>query len=406
MNVIGIVAEYNPFHKGHLYHLEETKKRGQADCIVAVMSGNFTQRGEPAMINKWKRAEIAIKNGVDLVIELPFAFACNNAEYFARGAIKIFEGLGCISKFSFGSEKGNLEELIKTARVLAFEDNDFKLLIKKYSNKGLSYPKARYEALCEYRGSEVASAVMHPNNILGVEYLKEWLRLNSKMEPMAVKRKGSGYHDLELHDEISSASAIRQSIDKNRGLNQIKHTVPLSTIKVLEDFDFNSFLTLNDLFELFVYKILSTDRDELESILSATEGLENRLKKSIIKSKNTDDLIRKIKTKRYTSTRVQRLLIHTLIGLKKEDFFDILNSKILYARILGLSKKGSDLLALINKQGCSTIPILNKITKEIEKDEIWKLIKYDILSSDIYNLLSLKDTYTYSDLVQKPFIYF
>ncbi|NLY71800.1 MAG: nucleotidyltransferase family protein, partial [Clostridiales bacterium] len=166
------------------------------------------------------------------------------------------------------------------------------------------------------------------------------------------------------------------------------------------------YLTNDNLFELLAYKVLTTDLTELEKILSATEGLENRLKKSIIKSKNTDDLIERIKTKRYTITRVQRLLIHTLIGIKKDDFFNILDSKLNYARILGLSKRGSDLLALINKQACSKIPILNNISKEIEKEEIWKLIRYDILSSDIYNLLSFNDIYTYSDLVQKPFIYF
>jgi predicted nucleotidyltransferase len=405
MNAAGIIAEYNPFHNGHLYHLNETKKVTQTDCVVAIMSGDFTQRGEPAILNKWNRAEMAIRNGVDLVLELPFAFACNSAEYFAKGAIAILDGLGCISHFSFGCESGDIEKLIEVSKVLNMEDEFFKEKLKKLLDKGISYPRAQYEALRQIKGSEMAAMISEPNNILAVEYLKQWITNNSSMKPIAIKRRGPGYHDLSLDKDIASASAIRNLILKEKQFDVIKHVISKETWNVLENTDVIDIINQNDLFQLIVYKVLTTDRNILSQILSVSEGLENKLKKAIINSRDMQEIIQFIKSKRYTETRIHRLLIHTLLNFKKENFFNILDKKIIYARILGISKNGAELLNYIKKQGCASIPILNNINKELlEDDPIWELLHYDILASDICNLLRYGEIYSHSDHVHKLYL--
>ncbi|MDD2215140.1 MAG: nucleotidyltransferase [Eubacteriales bacterium] len=394
MNTVGIVAEYNPFHNGHLYHLEETKKKVNPDAVVAVMSGNFTQRGEPAFLNKWVRAEIAVRNGIDVVIELPFVFACNNAEYFAMGAMGILDGLGCVSHFSFGSEHGNIEELIRVTKVLAFEDDKFKDMLKFQLDKGYSFPKARYETIKILYGTEHANLLLEPNNILAVEYLKQWLRRGSPMKPITVKRKGSGYHE--------SASSIRKQMEKEITAREIQSMVPVETAKVLDRISGNDRICPNNYYNLLAYKVLTTDKKFLSQILSVGEGLENKLRKGIIKSRSMEDILRFMKTKRYTETRLKRLLVHTLMGLTKENYFSIVNDNLLYARVLGISQKGADLLRYIKKQNCASIPILNNINKELSKeDELWKMLHYDILASDIYNLLCYGELYNHSDYIIK-----
>lgn len=405
MKAIGIIAEYNPFHNGHLYQLEETRRLGQADCMVAVMSGDFTQRGEIAMADKWTRAEMAVRNGVDLVIELPFAFACNNAEYFAKGAIRILEGLGGIDCFSFGSESGDLDALLETARALAYEDEAFQRELKKFLDRGDSYPRARYEALKEWKGQRVASLIKDPNNILGIEYLKEWLKINSQMKPMTVKRMGPGYHDLTGTGNFASASGIRKILNGTMETTAIQHWVPEATKKVLDESKLERSLSEKDLFPLLVYRIISSSTEQLGEILASGEGLEHKLKRALPKSSNMNELKRAVKSKRYTDTRINRLLIQTLIGLHKKQFFQILDDEILYARVLALSKRGGEYLRYVKKNELNRIPILTHIRKEINEDDpIFELLTYDILASDIYNFLMHGETYSHSDYVKKPFV--
>lgn len=405
MNAVGIIAEYNPFHNGHLYHLTETKRRIETDCIVAVMSGNFTQRGEPALADKWIRAETAIKNGIDLVIELPFAFACNNAEFFAKGAVDILDGLGCVSHFSFGSEDGSINSLIEAAEALAFENDDFRNSLREYLNKGYSYPKARFEALKKHNGSETAAVITKPNNILAVEYLKESMRINSKMIPVTVKREGAGYHDKCISGEFASASGIREKIKQHMDLESVRDVITEKTAEILDRQELKDIITSHNLFELLVYKVITADIEELKGILSAGEGLENKLKRAAAEAKDIEGLFKAVKSKRYTETRIQRLFIHTLTGLTKEDFFRILEEKILYARILGISRKGAELLRYIKKTGCNKVPIINNINKELEAgDPLWSLLKYDIIASDIYNLLRYGEIYSNSDFVHRLYV--
>jgi predicted nucleotidyltransferase len=248
MRVLGIIAEYNPFHNGHLFHLRESVRLALPDYTVCVMSGDFTQRGEPAMADKWVRAETAVRNGIDLVIELPFAFACNNAEYFAAGAVDILNRLGCVTHLSFGSEAGELDLLLEASEYLAYEEEDLKKSIREFSDKGISYPRARYEAVRKCRGDSCSSVLKSANNILAVEYLKQLRRINSPMEPITVKRYGTGYLEKDSFENIASATAIRHrlkdgvSADSISGspkgisgdLKRIAEFVPDETFQVLK----------------------------------------------------------------------------------------------------------------------------------------------------------------------------
>ena len=401
---VGIIAEYNPFHNGHLFHLNETKKRGQADCIVAVMSGCFTQRGEPAIADKWLRTAAAIENGVDLVFELPFVFACNNAEYFAKGAVRLLDALGCIDSFSFGSEQGSLDELLHTAQMLQHESDAFREKLAFFLNAGHSYPKARCEAVEATAGKQAASVLKDPNNILAVEYLKEWLTLQSNMTPITIPRIGAGHNDQTIGGDISSATSIRREFKAPDPFTRIDPVVPAATQAFLKTIDFNGFNDNNSLFTIAVYKILNTSSLDLSNILSAGEGLENRLRKAAESSKDFEDLVQSVKTRRYTETRIRRLLIHTLLDLRKDDFFRILNAGTLYARVLGFSKQGASLLKKIKKTQCATIPVITNIHSEETADErIRELMDYDIRSSDLYHLVFNGDVYKESDHRQKPY---
>jgi len=404
MKVLGIIAEYNPFHNGHRYHLQESVRMVSPDYTVCVMSGNFTQRGEPAMADKWIRAAAAVNNGIDLVLELPFAFACNNAEYFAGGAVDILNRLGCVTHLSFGSEAGELSALSAAADYLAHESEELKNSIKEFADLGISFPKARYEAVKKCMGSAYSDVLMNANNILAVEYLKQLNLTKSRMEPITVKRYGTGYHDMGAYENIASATAIRHQLEKSDCLSEISNLIPSETYQVLQSIDRGINLSFNDFYQLLLYQILASDIDRLGSVLSATEGLENRVKRAASESVNMDSLIKAVLSKRYTETRIHRLLTHILIHLEKDSFRAIWDNRINYARILGFSQRGASLIKQIKKEELSTIPILTNINREISRDsEEWKLLKYDITASDIYNLIAYGEIYSHSDYVMKPF---
>lgn len=404
MKVLGIIAEYNPFHNGHRYHLEESVRIISPDYTVCVMSGNFTQRGEPAMADKWIRAAAAVNNGIDLVLELPFAFACNNAEYFAGGAVDILNRLGCVTHLSFGSEAGELSALSAAADYLTHESEELKSCIKEFADQGISFPKARYEAVKKCMGSAYSDVLMNANNILAVEYLKQLNLTKSKMKPITVKRYGTGYHDMGSYENIASATAIRHQLEKSACLCEISDLIPSETYQVLKSIDRDINLSFNDFYQLLLYQILTSDTERLGSVLSATEGLENRVKRAASESVNMDSLIKAVLSKRYTETRIHRLLTHILIHLEKDSFRALWDNHINYARVLGFSQRGASLLKQIKKEELSTIPILTNINREISRDsEEWKLLKYDITASDIFNLVAHGEIYSHSDYVKKPY---
>lgn len=404
MKVLGIIAEYNPFHNGHLFHLEQSKLRIGADYTVAVMSGNFTQRGEPAMADKWIRAQMAVENGVDLVLEIPFVYACNNAEYFAEGAVKILEGLGCVTHLSFGSESGNLDELKKICDSIIEESEDFKLHLKNLLSLGVSYPKARQGALEKCMKINNLEIISKSNNILGIEYLKQLAILNSKIIPFTIERKGASYSDTSLSLELSSAMAIRKELNSSRNLLKIANQVPQKTFQILSNMEACIEASWNDFYQMICYRILSSSAEELSQIFSVTEGLENRLKSQIGKGNQINDFIENMKTKRYTTTRIQRIIFHTLLSLTKDAFYDIEKNGQPYGRVLGFNKKGTELLSHMKKNNLNSIPIITNINKEIAKtEEVQKILKYDILATEIYSLGSNKRNKFYLDYVKQPY---
>lgn len=406
MSAVGIIAEYNPFHKGHLYHLTEAKRQTGCDTAVAVMSGNFMQRGEMAMADKWIRAEVAVRNGVDLVLELPFVYACNSAEYFAKGAMAILKGLeNYIMCISFGSEDGDLDTLVKTAKLLSNESNDFKRELELNLKKGTSYPKARYEALAKCYGAKTAKAIQQPNNILAVEYIKQSIFFDWDVKFCAIKRKGAGYLDPDLTLEPVSATGIRRKFAEKEKYEEILGYLPDESAKVFERKKDEIYTKTDNFFLFLAYKAAITEAKDLADIFSAGEGLENKIKKAFLSEIDLESVISNIKSKRYTETRIRRLLTHTLFGLEKKDMDHIIKNNLIYTRVLGFSDKGAALLRKIKKDESSSLPIITNINKEVLKDDVFlPLTKWDLLATDLFNLINRRDMYKNSDHLIKPYI--
>jgi predicted nucleotidyltransferase len=398
LKVLGIVVEYNPFHNGHLYHLEQSKKVSGADFVVCVMSGNFIQRGEPALINKWARTRAALNCGIDLVIELPVVYAMASAEYFAFGAIKILDSLGIVDIVCFGTESGNINELTSIAEILNNEPEEYKALLKEQLGLGKSYPKSRSIAISEYFKS---SSAKHPdielimecsNNILGIEYLKALKRLNSKIVPMTIERFNNSYNNKQITGNISSATSIRKHIFESDNLNMnqtLKSNLPNSSSQVLEEeFNVGRGPLSSSTFESILLSLLrSTTAEKLKSLPYVSEGLENRFISAAKSSGNLKELLENICTKRYTQTRIQRILFSLLTGLTSQEFntFNEYGGPQ-YARILGFNQKGRLMLSQINK--ISTIPIIIKTAdfKSSCNPLLKRMLEIEAFSTDMYVL--------------------
>jgi len=403
MKVLGIISEYNPFHKGHMYHLEESRKATSADFVVSVMSGNFVQRGEPAMADKWLRAKAAIECGVDLVIELPFVYACNSAEYFAYGGVSILDGLGCVNYLSFGSESGDITELLEIARLLVEEPEDLKKALKMNLDAGDSYAKAWEKALNATYMKDASRILRGPNNILALEYLKILLKTYSNIEPITIPRIGNHHNSEEIGEEYSSATALRKKYYEQENLLGLEKYMPENSYRNFAGIKESVNIQMKDLFPVVTAEILKASRNELRNILSVSEGLENKIKNEIRNAVNMDELIEKINSKRYAQTKIQRMLIHILTNLDKDSMQHIMENRIVYARILALNDNGAKLLKIIKKERCAKIPIITNINKDLKDDSLeWNALNYDILATDLYNLSSGNNLYAGADYVRKP----
>ena len=377
MNIIGIVCEYNPFHNGHMYQINEIKKKYKDSIIIVVCSSSFTQRGNLSLLNKWDKTKIALLNNVDIVLELPYVYTVQSSDIFAEFAIKILNELK-IDTLIFGSESNNLNELITSAKV-QLNNTNFNTLVQKYLKDGINYPTALNNALKDLKCSPINT----PNDLLGISYIKTILENNYNIKIDTIKRTND-YHDINSNDEIVSASNIRNKILNNL---EYKHMIPSITYEILKNKKQN-----NKYFEYLKYKIIS--EDNLDKYLDVDEGLSTRIKESINKSNNLEELIQNIKTKRYTYNKISRMLNHILCSFTKEEKN---NTKDLeYLRILGFSNIGKDYLNKIKKD--ITIPILNKYDTsyevlKIEKrvSEIYSLIYEDIMDKEIKNKPIKKD---------------
>ncbi|MBK1810627.1 nucleotidyltransferase [Clostridium sp. YIM B02505] len=392
MNIVGIVTEYNPFHNGHKLHLEQTKKLTNADGVICVMSGNFVQRGLPSILDKWTRAQIAVLNGVDLVIELPTVFSVSSAEFFAKGAVDILNQTSVVKSICFGSEVGEIDIIMKVAKILSYESDEFKALLRNHLNLGKSYVKARSEALLEYfkkyddlnlNTEEFENFLNSSNNILGIEYCKSIIKSESNINPITIKRIGSEYNDITLTSSFASATAIREELYKNSSIDELYKYMPNTTIQIINDIrkNSNNFPSNDDFLKYIKYKI-TTNPDSFSKLPDNMEGLENKFIKEIIKAKSADELIMLVKSKRYAYTRLSRLICQYFIGFENYDIKSLRTSKPNYLRVLGLNSVGAQIVKEIKKK--SEINIINKLPKQINDS----MLELDLRASNAYSLIN------------------
>ena len=382
--ITGIITEYNPFHKGHKYHLENAIKDTNASHIVCVMSGNFMQRGIPAIVDKWKRTEMALKNGVDLVLELPLVYSISSAEHFAFGSVSLLNSLGIVDNLYFGSEEGNVEPLKKIADVLSEEPPSFKDLLKHHINSGLPFHKSRSMALREFiKCEDIENMLENSNNILGIEYLKALNTLKSQIQPYTLKREGSNYNDKAISQMFSSATSIRKHL-KTGSLDKLIDVLPKETYEILHNINSSQypFIFEEDMFKFIKYKLLTEGEKNLENLPDVSEGLHNKIYKEISNSNCLDELILKVKSKRYTYTRINRILAQYFLGLESYNLLSLTKAPVPYARILGFTSKGREILKEM-KEKCNI-----EIVTKVPRNNLSPHMKLDILGTKAYSILN------------------
>lgn len=389
-NVLGIVAEYNPFHNGHLYHLETAKKLAKADYTIAIMSGNFTQRGSTSIVNKWTKAQMAIISGIDLVIELPTVYSVSSAENFAQGAIKILNSLNIVNKISFGIETDDFAALNNISSVLNEEPKEYKLMLSEELKKGNSFPKARENALIRYLNDNVRykNILNNSNNILGIEYLKALKNSKSIIEPIPIKREKVYYNDKKIVDDFASATAIRKLLETKQ-FEDIIRVVPKSTYEILrkETELENVVIDISKYEKEIIYNLRRMSVEQIAELPDVSEGLENSIKYAVNLCNTIDGVINIIKSKRYTQTRLQRILLFSLLGITQKDM--IMAKKVNpYIRILAFSKKGKELLSQISSANIK-VPVITSVKKfeDTNTNKSYKrMMEIDKFSTDIYTL--------------------
>ena len=386
--ILGIVSEYNPFHNGHLHHLEVSKQITKTDFSVVVMSGNFVQRGDTSLINKWVKTEMALKAGIDLVIELPTVYAISSAENFADGAIKILNSLGVVDFVSFGSEIGEITPLNDIANILYREPKEFSSLITAQLKSGLSFPRAREIAINQFFGTskKYSEILNNPNNILGIEYLKSLKKHRSHIRPLTIKRDYSDYNSTKVKKGIASATAIRTMIENKKNVHYV---VPFETYELLDE-EINSGRIIPNL-SVFEKEIIYTLRrmtlSEIAKIPDVSEGLENKIKLAANNFNTLPELIANIKSKRYTQSRIQRILLYALLNITQKD---INSSKRVtpYIRVLGFNKHGKRIISAIAAAN-PKLKIIVSVKKFVENSNdttLRNMISKDILATNIYTL--------------------
>lgn len=386
--ILGIVSEYNPFHNGHLHHLEVSKQLTKSAFTVAVMSGNFVQRGNTSLVDKWVKTEMALKNGIDLVIELPTVYAISSAENFADGAIKILNSLGVVDYVSFGSEIGEINSLNEVANILYKEPKEFSNLISAQLKSGISYPKAREIALTQYFGTskKYSEILNNPNNILGVEYLKSIKKHRSHIKPITIKRDYSDYNSTKEKNGIASATAIRTMIQNNKNVHYV---VPYETYELLDEC-ICSGKVIPDLkvFEKeIIYILRKMNLSEIALLPDVSEGLENKIKIAANNFNTLEELISNIKSKRYTQSRIQRILLYALLNITQKDMN---SSKRVtpYIRVLGFNKHGKRIISAIAAAN-PRLTIIVSVKKFMENSinpSLRNMISKDIFASNVYTL--------------------
>lgn len=379
MKVSGIICEYNPFHNGHLYHIRETRRNG-ATHVVAVMSGNFVQRGDTAIMDKLERARLAVKSGADLVIELPVQFCLSSAELFATGAVWLLDSLGVVDELSFGSECGDAEQLNHALDVLESASMSKTEEIRDIMKKGYTYPRALNSVISGVN-EDAAEIISEPNNLLAIEYMRALRKFSSAIKPFTIKRKNVAHDSILAENEFASASFIREKISLSHGADVIrKYTTPLWGDAISKALGQGEIADISRLERILLYKLRTSSVKEIARLNDVGQGLENRIYGARMAG-SFEELLFTVKTKRYTMARIRRILLSLLIGINKDDMTHLPP----YGRILAINERGREVLA--SAKGKARIPYATSISKLSQKNIISKrFAELEIRASDVYGL--------------------
>ncbi len=398
MKVLGVVTEYNPFHNGHKYHIEKSKEISGCDAAIAVMSGHFLQRGEPALLDKWRRAEMAVHSGVDLVIEIPTVYACATAEFFSYGSLQLLQGTGIVTDLSFGSEHGELPLLEHIAQILVESPKQYEYYLKAGLDRGSLFPAARSEALALYikerneldesRSLELNQVLKSPNNILAIEYLKTLIRTDSSITPHTFRRRSAPYHDRKIRGSIASATAIREHLLSGENISTLAGVLPEASYNILSDAvrEGSAPVFIHDFQDVLLGLLRRSTPRDLQNIFDVNEGIENRLLDGGKKSASIEELLENVKTKRYTYTRIQRILMHLLLNLQKKDLLSYNQSGgPRYLRVLAFNDRGRLLLKKMKRK--STLPLITNLKHYQPENPLEKsMLEYDLRGTDLFAL--------------------
>lgn len=417
MKVVGLITEYNPFHNGHLYHIRKAMEVTGADTVIVVMSGNYVQRGVPAMMPKRLRAFAALQAGVAAVFELPVFFACGSAEYFAEGAIALLDALGCVDAICFGSECGDVKSLGKIAKILADEPEEYCVLLRNHLKSGLSYPRARQAALKSYFKDEALDTILEqPNNILGIEYMKALYKKNSTIRCCTIRRVISGYHDEKLLPSLSSAAAIRKALAYGEDfprltqysltdgpappgvLLKLKDQVPHSCLQILKEYFHTRYpVYANDFSLLLKYRLLSETKETLTQYTDISEDLANRIINRAGEFLSFSQFCRLLKTRELTYARISRCLMHIILGITASDLKAYQKDGYCqYAHILGFRKDSTNILSVLKQS--AKVPLITRPARaEALSDTGLSMLQHDIFASNLYESII-------TDKFKTPFI--
>jgi predicted nucleotidyltransferase len=367
MKACGLIVEYNPFHHGHAYHVREAKKASDADCMIAVMSGSFLQRGEPAIIDKFHRTRAALASGIDIVLELPYIYAVQSSDLFAKGAVQTLFNAGA-SSICFGSESGNITDFTDGYHLYKERQGIYNAVLQKQLKQGQSYPEAGRKAY-EFIGlGDAAVNLTQPNNILGFSYIKEIIGHCIPVKPLTIQRIKNHYHDETITDNIASATSIRKQLLATCSISpDTARTIPEETKKQLERYKTISahWHQWEHYFPLIHYRVLTMTNEELAAIQGVDEGLEHRLKKTARAAASFSGWMEAMKTKRYTWTRLQRMFVHILTNTKKAELAQaVQGDTVPYLRLLGLNKTGKAYLNSEKKK--MHIPIITAFSRKTQ----------------------------------------
>jgi len=382
MKATGIVVEYNPLHNGHVYHAQQARKVTGADVVIAVMSGNFLQRGEPAFVDKWTRTKMALASGVDIVFELPYRFATGNAPVFAQGAVGLLDAAGC-SAFCFGSEDGDIAPFHNSLQLIDHHAADYDAAVKQAVAEGLSYPMAlnkAYKSILTGQAAVPVADLSMPNNILGFHYMEAAHSIGSSMDAVTIKRMGAGYHDETLDNQkIASATGIRKSYFGSATLDEVSAFIPEATRILLLEWqsERTRFGNWESFYPFLRFVILRDGPSRLCDIADVSEGIENRIFRAAQSQPSFQSFMDEVKSKRYTWTRIQRMLTHILTGFTK--IMRTTMEKPAYLRLLGMTNKGRSYLSYKKKE--FPLPLISKVASFSDPS-----LDMDVTASDIYAL--------------------